>query len=80
VAWAAEVLGGEADVLLLDARRLSPDPRAAGSWVSLVRPGGLVAILGGPADLRSEIVASFPRRLRKQCEALPGARVLFLGA
>jgi len=80
VAWAAEALGGGADVLLLDARRLSPDPRVAGSWASLVRPGGLVALLGGPADLRSEIVAAFPSRFLTDGEARPGARVLFLDA
>jgi predicted O-methyltransferase YrrM len=78
VAWAATALGGEADLLLLDARRLAPDPRAAGSWASLVRPGGLAAVTGGAATLRSDIAAALPGRFRAEEDARPGSAVLFL--
>ena len=48
VAWAAGALGGLADLLLLDARRFAASPESAAAWARLVRPGGLVAVSGGP--------------------------------
>lgn len=80
VEWAAGALGGLADVLLLDARRLAPRPRGGGAWASLVRPGGLVAILGGSAALRGEILASFPGRARADTSDPPLSAVLFVRA
>jgi predicted O-methyltransferase YrrM len=43
-AWAADALGGAADLLLVDARRLAWAPGVLRTWMTLVRPGGLVVI------------------------------------
>ncbi len=80
VGWAARALDGEADLLILDARRLAPDPRAAAPWAALVRPGGLVAVTGGPEDLRSRIVAAFPPRFLTESGARREAGILFVRA
>lgn len=58
VTWAEEALGGPADVLVLDARRLAGRPGAAAAWARLVRPGGLVAVTGGPVPPDGELLAA----------------------
>ena len=74
-AWAAGALGGPADVLLLDARRLATDPRGGGRWASLVRPEGLVAITGGSSALRGELLAALPARFRVEATGPSAAAV-----
>lgn len=63
VAWAAEAIGGPADLLLLDARRLAGSPDAAAAWTRLVRPGGLVAAIGGPRAPDARLLAALAARL-----------------
>lgn len=77
---AAQALGGGADVLLLDARRLAPDPGAAGWWAALLRPGGLLAVTGGAPSIRAGIAAALPRAFRAESPTRPGAAVLFVRA
>lgn len=42
--WAAQALGGPADLLLIDARRLLPAPQTAANWLSLAHPNARVAL------------------------------------